>query len=60
MHKKDKETLKAEYKAFSALSGNSVGIEVAGAGGYLLGGDILSSETIVQTNLKTASLPVVE
>lgn len=58
--KKDKETLKAEYKASPLYQGTSVGIEVAGAGGYLLGGDILSSEIIVQTNLKNRFLPVVE
>ena len=57
--KKDKETLKAEYKASPLYQGTSVGIEVAGAGGYLLGGDILSSEIIVQTNLKNRFLPVV-
>ena len=56
--KKDKETLKAEYKASPLYQGTSVGIEVAGAGGYLLGGDILSSEIIVQTNLKNRFLPV--
>ena len=58
--KKDKETLKAEYKASPLYQGTSIGIEIAGAGGYLLGSDMLSSEIILQTNLKNRFLPVIE
>lgn len=58
--KKDKETLKAEYKASPLYQGTSIGVEVAGAAGYLLGGDALSSEIILQTNLKNRFLPVIE
>lgn len=58
--KKDKETLKAEYKAAPLYQGCSVGVEVAGAGGYLLGGDILSSEIILQCNLKNRFMPTLE
>ena len=44
--KKDKETLKKEYEASPLYQGTSIGVEVAGAAGYLLGGDALSSEII--------------
>ena len=58
--KKDKEQLKADYKASPFYQGSSVGVEIAGIGGYLLGGDILSSEIILQSNLKNRFLPTLE
>lgn len=58
--KKDKEQLKADYLAAPLYQGTSVALEVAGVGGYLLGGDILSSEVQVQTNLKNRFLPTLE
>lgn len=58
--KKDKETLKEEYKASPLYQGSSIGIEIAGIGGYLLGGDILSSEILLQSNLKNRFLPTIE
>lgn len=58
--KKDKETLKKEYEASPLYQGTSIGVEVAGAAGYLLGGDALSSEIILQTNFKNRFLPVIE
>lgn len=58
--KKDKEALKADYEASPLYQGSSVGVEVAGVGGYLLGGDILSSEIILQSNLKNRFMPTLE
>lgn len=58
--KKDKETLKAEYKQSPLYQGSSVGVEVAGAVGSLLGGDVFSSEVLLQTNLKNRFLPTLE
>ena len=58
--KKDKEQLKADYKASPLYQGSSIGIEVASAAGYLLGGDILSSELLLQSNLKNRFLPTLE
>lgn len=37
--------------------GMSIGVEIAGAGSYLLGSDILNSEIAVQANLKIAFSP---
>ena len=58
--KRDKETLKAEYKSSPFYQGSSVGLEVATAAGYLLGGDILGSEIQFQTNLKNRYMPILE
>lgn len=58
--KKDKETLKAEYKESPLYQGSAVGVEVATAAGYLLGGDILSSEIQLQSNLKNRFMPTLE
>lgn len=58
--KKDKEQLEADYKASPVYQGSSIGVEIAGIGGYLLGGDILSSEILLQTNLKNRFLPTLE
>ena len=58
--KKDKEQLKADYKASPFYQGSSIGVEIAGIGGYLLGGDIMSSEILLQSNLKNRFLPTLE
>lgn len=58
--KKDKELLKADYKASPFYQGSSIGVEIAGIGGYLLGGDIMSSEILLQSNLKNRFLPTLE
>ena len=58
--KKGQRDIEGRIQGFSALSGNFRRHRSCGAGGYLLGGDILSSEIIVQTNLKNRFLPVVE
>lgn len=57
---KDNEQLKAAYKASPLYQGCAVGVEIAGIGGYLLGGDILSSEIQLQANLKNRFLPTLE
>lgn len=58
--KKDMEQLKADYKASPFYQGSSIGVEIAGIGGYLLGGDIMSSEILLQSNLKNRFLPTLE
>lgn len=58
--KKDKETLKAEYKASPLYQGTAVGVEIAGAGNYLLGSDVFSTEVQIQSNLKNRFLPTLE
>ena len=58
--KKDKEQLKTDYKASPFYQGSSIGVEIAGIGGYLLGGDIMSSEILLQSNLKNRFLPTLE
>lgn len=58
--KKDKETLKAEYLKSPLYQGSSIGVEVAGAIGHLLGGDVLSSEILLQSNFKNRFLPTLE
>ena len=58
--KKSKEELKADYKASPFYQGSSIGIEVAGLANHLIGGDILSSEIILQSNLKNRFFPTVE
>lgn len=58
--KHDKETLKAEYREAPLYQGSSIGVEVATAAGYLLGGDILGSEIQFQSNLKNRFFPVLE
>lgn len=58
--KKSKEELKADYKAAPFYQGSSVGVEVAGLASHLLGSDILSSEVILQSNLKNRFFPTIE
>ena len=58
--KKDKETLKKEYKESPLYQGSWVGLEILGAGNYLLEGDFFSTEIILQSNLKNRFLPVLE
>lgn len=58
--KKSKEELKADYKASPVYQGSSVGIEIAGLAGHLLGSDMLSSEVILQSNLKNRFFPTLE
>ena len=58
--KKDKETLKKEYKESPLYQGSWVGLEILGAGNYLLGGDFFSTEIIFQSNLKNRFLPILE
>ena len=58
--KKDKETLKAAYQTTPFYQGTSIGVEVAGAAGYALGSDILSSEVKLEANIKNPYMPVVE
>lgn len=58
--KKSKEELKADYKAAPLYQGSSIGLEVAGLASHLLGSDILSSEVILQSNLKNRFFPTVE
>ena len=50
--KKDKETLKAAYQTTPFYQRTSIGVEVAGAAGYALGSDILSSEVKLEANFK--------
>ncbi len=58
--KKGKEELKADYKASPLYQGSSIGVEVSGAASYLFGGDVLSVDVLLQSNLKNRFFPVME
>ena len=58
--KKSKDELKADYKAAPFYQGSSIGVEVAGLAGHLLGSDMFSSEVILQSNLKNRFFPTIE
>ncbi|WP_300724474.1 DUF6048 family protein [uncultured Bacteroides sp.] len=58
--KNDKETLKKEYAKTPFYQGSSVGVEVAGVIGHALGSDPISSEVLLQCNLKNRFMPALE
>lgn len=55
--KKEKKKVEIEYPLYNGLS---VGLDLWGIGGKLLGGDCLSSEASVDVNLKNRYFPTVE